>query len=109
MKQDYPEPFGYFRAEPFGWADCAETDDGAMPLFEKQDVDRLFNALATARAEIEYEQQLSFRIQLEEVSKKGQRIALVLEQLLVATKDYASVVPLIDVGHEALEAWSGGE
>ena len=22
-----PEPFGYFKSEPFGWTDCAETDD----------------------------------------------------------------------------------
>lgn len=28
------EPFGYFKAEPFGWTDCAETDDGAKPLYE---------------------------------------------------------------------------
>ena len=28
------EPFGYFRAEPFGWTDYAETDDGAVPLFD---------------------------------------------------------------------------
>ena len=28
------EPFGYFRAEPFGWTDCAETDEGAQPLWE---------------------------------------------------------------------------
>ena len=28
------EPFGYFRAEPFGWTDCAETDEGAIPLFD---------------------------------------------------------------------------
>lgn len=27
------EPFGYFKAEPFGWTDCAETDDGAIPLY----------------------------------------------------------------------------
>ena len=27
-------PFGYFRAEPFGWADCAESDEGARPLYE---------------------------------------------------------------------------
>lgn len=30
-----PEPFGYFKPEPFGWTDCAETDDGAIPLFDK--------------------------------------------------------------------------
>ena len=28
-----PEPFGYFKDEPFGWTDCAETDDGAIALF----------------------------------------------------------------------------
>jgi hypothetical protein len=28
------EPFGYFRPEPFGWTDCAETDEGAIPLYE---------------------------------------------------------------------------
>jgi hypothetical protein len=37
------EPFGYFKAEPFGWTDCAETDDGAVPLYEhppvQQEVD----------------------------------------------------------------------
>jgi hypothetical protein len=28
------EPFGYFKAEPFGWTDCAETDKGARALYE---------------------------------------------------------------------------
>lgn len=28
------EPFGYFKAEPFGWTDCAETDDGAVALYQ---------------------------------------------------------------------------
>ena len=27
------EPFGYFRAEPFGWTDCAESDEDAVPLY----------------------------------------------------------------------------
>lgn len=30
-----PEPFGYFKAEPFGWADCGETDEGAQPLWDE--------------------------------------------------------------------------
>lgn len=30
-----PEPFGYFKAEPFGWTDCSDTEDGAIPLFDK--------------------------------------------------------------------------
>lgn len=28
------EPFGYFKAEPFGWRDCADTDEGAIALYE---------------------------------------------------------------------------
>lgn len=28
------EPFGYFKAEPFGWRDCAETEEGAVALYE---------------------------------------------------------------------------
>ncbi len=28
------EPFGYFRPDPFGWTDCAPTDEGAIPLYE---------------------------------------------------------------------------
>lgn len=33
--QEEQEPFGYFRAEPFGWIDCAPTDEGARPLYER--------------------------------------------------------------------------
>lgn len=30
------EPFGYFRCLPLsGWEDCAETDEGAIPLYER--------------------------------------------------------------------------
>ena len=29
------EPFGYFKAEPFGWTDCAETDEGAVALYDR--------------------------------------------------------------------------
>jgi hypothetical protein len=35
------EPFGYFRAEPFGWTDCSETDEGAVPLYDQAVVDDL--------------------------------------------------------------------
>ena len=34
MRSYEQEPFGYFRPEPFGWTDCAETDEGAVPLYE---------------------------------------------------------------------------
>jgi hypothetical protein len=29
------KPFSHFRAEPFGWTDCAPTDEGAIPLYER--------------------------------------------------------------------------
>jgi len=29
------DPFGYFKAEPFGWTDCSPTDEGAIPLYER--------------------------------------------------------------------------
>lgn len=29
------EPFGYFRPEPFGWTDCAKTDESAIALYER--------------------------------------------------------------------------
>ena len=35
------EPFGYFRAEPFGWTDCAETDEGAVALYDQETVNTL--------------------------------------------------------------------
>ena len=35
------EPFGYFRVTPFGWEDCAETGDGAIPLYTAPQPDRV--------------------------------------------------------------------
>lgn len=35
------EPFGYFKAEPFGWTDCAETDEGAVKLYDQAAIDEL--------------------------------------------------------------------
>jgi len=29
-----PEPFGYFKAEPFGWTDCDKDDEGAVAMYE---------------------------------------------------------------------------
>ena len=36
-----PEPFGYFKTEPFGWSDCTETDEGAQPLYDQAAIDEL--------------------------------------------------------------------
>jgi hypothetical protein len=43
------EPFGYFKAEPFGWTDCAETDEGAIPLYDRAAVDAISNRLSEER------------------------------------------------------------
>jgi hypothetical protein len=29
-----PEPFGYFKAEPFAWTDCGEDEEGATALYD---------------------------------------------------------------------------
>lgn len=34
QSENDPEPFGYFKAEPFGWTDCSEDDEGAIALYE---------------------------------------------------------------------------
>ena len=39
------EPFGYFKAEPFGWTDCAETDEGAIALYERPAAQRQWVSL----------------------------------------------------------------
>ncbi|MFM7012156.1 MAG: hypothetical protein ACKO0Z_22980 [Betaproteobacteria bacterium] len=36
-----PEPFGFFRAHPFGWEDCGEADEGATPLYDQDAIDAL--------------------------------------------------------------------
>lgn len=79
------EAFGYFKAEPFGWTDCAETDEGAIALYEHQQPDRvaeleaenesLRNALARDTAKY-----INKRLELEATNKK----------LLDAAKDVAS-------------------
>ncbi len=38
------EPFGYFRSTLDGWEDCAETDEGARPLYEAPQPDRFADA-----------------------------------------------------------------
>ena len=53
----HQEPFGYFRAEPFGWTDCAETDEGAVALYDQETVNalqgRCDELLSAAKAVVE--------------------------------------------------------
>ena len=47
------EPFGYFRALPFGWDSCGENDEGAMPLYEQKTVDGLLAEINTLNEKLE--------------------------------------------------------
>ena len=66
------EPFGYFKAKPFGWRDCAETDEGAIALYEApqpqadgRDVERLFEIVrAIERAFQELPENFAINIKL---------------------------------------------
>jgi hypothetical protein len=45
------KPFGYFKAEPFGWTDCAETDEGAVALYEHPAAQRPWIGLSDEEAD----------------------------------------------------------
>lgn len=47
-----PEPFGYFRATPFGWEDCAATDDGAQAMYDETAISTQASRIAELEAEI---------------------------------------------------------
>ena len=46
------EPFGYFRALPFGWEDCSEKDEGAVALYEQSVIDSLLLEIASLQEEL---------------------------------------------------------
>ena len=46
------EPFGYFRALPFGWEDCSEKDEGAIALYEQSVVLSLLLKIQFLQSEI---------------------------------------------------------
>lgn len=69
-----PEPFGYFKPDPFGWTDCAEADEGARPLYDQDTVDALL-------AEINAERALSFRNQVAELEKQRDELQSELEAM----------------------------
>ena len=46
------EPFGYFRALPFGWEDCSENDEGATPLYDQASIDALEEDIRTLRKSV---------------------------------------------------------
>jgi hypothetical protein len=49
-----PEPFGYFKSEPFGWTDCAETDEGAIPLYDIETIKSISKSRYSFKDAAEY-------------------------------------------------------
>lgn len=47
------EPFGYFRALPFGWDSCGENDEGAILLYDQETVDGLLAEINTLNEKLE--------------------------------------------------------
>lgn len=75
------EPFGYFKAEPFGWTDCAEDAEGAVPLYDQAAIDGL-NEIIDAKS-------IDDRF--------GGRLAMMLEfMILNPTRHYNDACALID-------------
>jgi hypothetical protein len=54
-----PEPFGYFRAQPFGWEDCAATDEGARALYDEDALRTQAARIAELEAEVNEQARLN--------------------------------------------------
>ena len=79
------EPFGYFRATPFGWEDCAETDEGAVPLYDQETV----SAITSALDEMADAKSIDDRF--------GWRLAIMLEcMILNPTRHYDEACRVLD-------------
>lgn len=52
-KPNNPEPFGYFRALPWCWEDCAATDEGARALYDEDAIRTQAARIAELEAEVE--------------------------------------------------------
>ncbi len=55
-----PEPFGYFRAQPDGWEDCAATADGARALYDEDAISTQSARIAELEAELATERMRLF-------------------------------------------------
>lgn len=52
-KANKPEPFGYFRAQSWGWEDCAQGDEGAQALYDEDAIRTQAARIAELEAEVE--------------------------------------------------------
>lgn len=75
------EPFGYFKAEPFGWTDCAEDAEGAVPLYDQAAIDELNEVIDAKSIDDRF----------------GGRLAMMLEfMILNPTRHYNDARALLD-------------
>ena len=87
------EPFGYFRAEPFGWTDCAETDEGAVALYDQETV----NALQEQRsafaelAAFHRDARLGALKELAKVEKQRDELLVALEKAAAVFRAYSEL------------------
>jgi len=84
------EPFGYFKAEPFGWRDCAETDEGAIALYEAPQPQADGRDAQRYRWLIDYF--ISDRVDLDDAivaAKTSEDIAKIIDSAIAAAKEKA--------------------
>lgn len=82
------EPFGYFKAEPFGWRDCAETDEGAIALYEAPQPQADGRDAQRYRWLIDYF--ISDRVDLDDAivaAKTSEDIAKIIDAAIAAAKE----------------------
>lgn len=77
------EPFGYFRAEPFGWVDCGENDEGAVALYSQETVNALQEQRSTFRelAAFHRDARLGALKELAKVEKQRDELLSALESI----------------------------
>ena len=97
------EPFGYFKAEPFGWTDCAETDEGAIALYTTPPAAPVQEPVAQALIKA-----LTHAVEIAEDKRPGTWDDLLQYRALLTTPPAAQPAPVpltddqIDAEHDKL-------
>ena len=89
------EPFGYFRAEPFGWMDCAETDEDAVALYDQETVNALQKHCDGFAEQAAFQRDARLGVLKELAKVEGQRDML-LDVLRKTADDLAYVAHCFD-------------
>jgi len=103
-----PEPFGYFKAEPFGWTDCAETDDCAIPLYDEEAISAISKQRDSFKDAAEFNKRRAEDAEkqrdelLAALSVARARIDLDRETLFDCHKDFSTNTVTDDLGKSGL-------